>query len=353
MGKNTNSSFNGFFATNKGQMLQSGLSSAGSILGQASSSGLTAQQSATREGIRSAIGQFGPWGAIISAASGVVDMVGDLTGLNLDNLDQSAAERAGAGAAAGFQSFMNSLPGNSMLWGMFAGKTEKSNKSVQIDGLTSAYGQSVGDINAAQQLGNKRVLFGRGKINKFIREQNRVNNLLTNIGLEAQLAKSNTASDVFTSQNATRYSGTQPQLLLSKKGIKLPKIADIDTLLAKYEVQDTIDTTKTQDKNIIPEGALHKNKHHLEDENSSLEGKVTEKGIPVVSEENGEITQTAEIEENEIIFRKEATDILEALYTKYKNSQDDSIAIECGKYLVEEILKRTEDKTKLIKQIKV
>lgn len=102
------------------------------------------------------------------------------------------------------------------------------------------------------------------------------------------------------------------------------------------------------DMNIIPEGALHKNKHHLEEVNPELEGTITEKGIPVITTD-GE--QKAEIEKEEIVFKKSTTEQLEEYYDQYNNSKDDSIAIECGKFLVEEILKRTEDRTGLLKTV--
>jgi hypothetical protein len=102
------------------------------------------------------------------------------------------------------------------------------------------------------------------------------------------------------------------------------------------------------DMNIIPEGALHKNKHRLEEVNPELEGTITEKGIPVITAD-GE--QKAEIEKEEIVFKKSTTEQLEEYYNQYNNSKDDSIAIECDKFLVEEILKRTEDRTGLLKTV--
>lgn len=93
--------------------------------------------------------------------------------------------------------------------------------------------------------------------------------------------------------------------------------------------------------NVIPEGALHKNKHHLEDIDSKFED-VTSKGIPVISEsEKGDITQHAEVEKEEIIFRLEVTKKLEELS---KENTDDA-ALEAGKLLVTEILYNTVDKT--------
>lgn len=69
--------------------LQAGLGAASSMLGGLSTSGLTQEQASTREGIRSAISSVGPIGAIIGAASGVVDAIGSATGLNLDNIVQT------------------------------------------------------------------------------------------------------------------------------------------------------------------------------------------------------------------------------------------------------------------------
>lgn len=94
--------------------------------------------------------------------------------------------------------------------------------------------------------------------------------------------------------------------------------------------------------NVIPDGALHKNKHNMED----AEG-LTKKGIPVVTEEEGKLVQQAEIEKNEIIFRLEVTKKLEELAKK----GTDEAAIEAGKLLVKEILHNTEDNTGLIDEV--
>lgn len=231
--KNAKSAYNVASTGNKMGVprgLQAGLEAAGSVLGGFSTSGLTQEQASTREGIRSAISSMGPIGAIIGAASGVVDTIGSATGLNLDNIDADAAKRAGIGGKAATQGFINSLPGVSMLAGMFGGRTAKSYKSAEIDQMTNAYGGSVADINAAQALSGKRML-GTGKANKFIREQNRVNNLITDISLESKLRKSNSAGDTYLSQNQNKYAGYTPQLLLSKKGMKFPELDTARSLI--------------------------------------------------------------------------------------------------------------------------
>ena len=99
---------------------------------------------------------------------------------------------------------------------------------------------------------------------------------------------------------------------------------------------------------VIPEGALHARKNNMEGAGEDF----THKGIPVV-DNKGE--QQAEIERNEIIFRKEVTDKMEELYKKFNNAKSDSeknkIAIEMGKILTCEIIKHTDDKTGLIQEI--
>lgn len=99
---------------------------------------------------------------------------------------------------------------------------------------------------------------------------------------------------------------------------------------------------------VIPEGALHAHKNHMEGAGEDF----TAKGIPVV-DNKGE--QQAEIERDEIIFRKEVTDKMEELFKKYKEedsqSKKDDIAIEMGKILTCEITKHTEDRTGLIDKV--
>lgn len=99
--------------------------------------------------------------------------------------------------------------------------------------------------------------------------------------------------------------------------------------------------------NVIPDGALHAHKHHLEDISPEYE-QVTSKGIPVVTEEEGgKLKQHAEIERNEIIFRLEVTKKLEELM---KDGSDDA-AIEAGKLLAHEIINNTIDNTGLMEVV--
>lgn len=118
-----------------------------------------------------------------------------------------------------------------------------------------------------------------------------------------------------------------------------PIIDDIEIYREGGKTKEELETPEieeTSQKNLIPEGALHKNKHHME----HTEG-LTQKGIPVI-DNSGE--QQAEIELDEIIFTLEVTKKLEELY---KEGTDEA-AIEAGKLLVKEILFNTDDRTGLI-----
>lgn len=115
-------------------------------------------------------------------------------------------------------------------------------------------------------------------------------------------------------------------------------------------IESGIDTFKEGGSiNVIPEGALHARKHNMD-----MEG-ITPKGIPVVSEKDGEIEQQAEIERNEVILRLEVTQKLEELEKKFYSEEStqeekDECALEAGKLLVYELLENTIDNTGLLNE---
>lgn len=126
----------------------------------------------------------------------------------------------------------------------------------------------------------------------------------------------------------------------------IPEFKDGGTLKEELEIPEIEETTQ---KNVIPEGALHKNKHHMD----HSEG-LTKKGIPVI-DEDGE--QQAEIELNEIIFTLEVTKQLEEYYNIFyseesTNKEKEQAALDAGKLLVYQILENTEDRTGLIESCK-
>ena len=112
----------------------------------------------------------------------------------------------------------------------------------------------------------------------------------------------------------------------------------------KYVKKEVPEFKEGGSVNLLPEGALHARKHHMD-----VEG-ITEKGIPVIDRKGN---QQAEIEHSEIIYRLEVTQKLEELYKIYysdDSSQEkkDKVALEAGKLLVYETLHNTQDNVGLL-----
>ena len=124
-------------------------------------------------------------------------------------------------------------------------------------------------------------------------------------------------------------------------------------LLTKADKKEVIEEVVEEKMNVIPEGAFHSRKNNIHED---VAEHVTKKGIPVITkDEEGKVTQHAEVERNEIIFHKEATDTIESLHEKYKKAETqklkDEIMIECGKYVADQILVNTDDRTGIIETI--
>ena len=113
----------------------------------------------------------------------------------------------------------------------------------------------------------------------------------------------------------------------------------------------------SQEQSVLPDGALHKNKHNLELEH------VTHKGVPVITvdgdaetfddikaQENS-ITQHAEVEALEVIFSKELTDFIEEKRKEWHESGSNEILEEVGKRVTKELLENTKDTTGMIESM--
>lgn len=305
-------------------------------------------QNQVRGGISDAAIQSGnPIAMAIGVGSKLVDAIGAQTGLNLDNIDKEAGKDAGiSGAARGFNNLMNYLPGNSMIWGAFASKTQNADViSDEVKDIQGAYGDSYGDLESAQKLSGKRFLFGRRKANKFINEANETNQKMQDIATTNTLRKQSDYGNDIMQQNLNRYAGTNYMYnAVGKQGMKLMSIeqAKLILMMRKNVEQKELQIFANGGAiNIIPEGARHSRLNHLDEVHDDFED-VTKKGIPVVTPtEDGDLEQVAEVECGEIIFSKSVTEKLEELM---KDGSDEA-AIEAGKLLVKEIIKNTDDKT--------
>ena len=234
----------------------------------------------------------------------------------------------------------------------------KDNETWEQQG--SAYGGSMAKVDdALTKSGKKYGAFSgkaRRKANAQIAEAKRQQNLVSDINQEAQDAFAASNYSGIGLRNELALSGGYRNMAVGRNGMK---ILDAESqwareVLTKAKIRPKEKLEEQSPKfaeggkvNVIPDGALHAHKHHLEDISPEYE-QVTSKGIPVVTEEEGgKLKQHAEIERNEIIFRLEVTKKLEELM---KDGSDDA-AIEAGKLLAHEIINNTVDNTGLMEVV--
>lgn len=246
--------------------------------------------------------------------------------------------------------------------GWFTKKTLDYKVSDVLKQSGASYGGTLDKANTAAQNAGAKILFGSGTANKKIAKAK-----LADIGVNNVMDKNDLV--MAASNNPLIGLGTQLQLnggyqqsavQSGKSGLKMDR--DFAKRVVKLSKGKKSKVQKIQEEvraeevagfknggavNVIPDGALHAHKHHLEDVDDKFED-VTTKGIPVITEEKGgDIKQHAEVEREEIIFNLEVTKQLE----KLMQDGSDEAAIEAGKLLVHEILENTVDNTGLLNTV--
>jgi hypothetical protein len=223
------------------------------------------------------------------------------------------------------------------------------------------------EIKSSEYGGISR-LFGKKSINRRrenVEKTNYENALKRNIISDSKknlLSARNTSGLIANKNYVTQTGGLTPtklRTLVAKKGVKLSDLKNIKNIV-KAKKGSKLPEIDNSPKNVIPDGALHARKNNM----TQFGNNITHKGIPVVSgdlienegkielKKGGEITQTAEIEREEIIFHKELTDKIEELNNKYKETEDKNILLEVGKLVAHEILENTDDNVGLINKVK-
>lgn len=336
-------------------------------------------------GVSDMANKFGPVGKAVSSIMGIAKGTGDIIQELGGGTDQQTTT----------DKWMDSA---FFSWniGMLNGFAGKNTDSFAVDQDTiakvgSSYGGTIDDLNdAASKAGKKYGLFSskaRKKANAAIANAKSQQNLMGNIadtaedqrlavqsmGEQAGLAYSLMTDGGYNQKYtyAAKHGGMlewnpvstlewEPQVELNwelsafKAGGNIELVKELEWVPefkngGKTEDSDELEIEETTQKNVIPEGALHKNKHHME----HAEG-LTKKGIPVI-DDDGE--QQAEIEHSEIIFTLEVTKKLEEYYKIFysddsTNKEKEQAALDAGKLLVYQILENTEDRTGLIESCK-
>lgn len=276
-------------------------------------------------------------------AAGIVNTIIDKTGGFTD-----ASKGLGKGVDFANKVASLAIPGA----GWFTGKTIDYKVSDVLKQNAASYSGTLDKANTAAQNAGAKILFGKNKANSMIASAKLADTKVNNIMEENELAMTASNNPFLGIDTQFKQMGGYQQngVRTGKSGLKMDRdFAKKVVKLSKGKKEDKIPGFKNGGAvNVIPDGALHKNKHHLENVDEKFED-VTTKGIPVITESaGGDITQHAEVEREEIIFNLDVTKQLE----KLMEDGSDEAAIEAGKLLVREILENTVDNTGLLNKIK-
>lgn len=348
--------------------LNKGFGIAGSIADVAGSLIPKTEQSALTEGLNqgydaaaNAVSAIPGVGTIIGGAMKVGGMLSDgLTALGVGTDQMTTADKI-------LDSKFLKLTPLGLVNAIGAKKADTITKDNEaFEQVGSSYGGTQATVDDALTKSGKKygLLSGkaRNKANQQIHNAQMQQSKMSNIADEAQMA--------FTASNNPLIGlGTQLQLnggyqqstvRAGKSGLKMDrefakrviklsngKKSKAKKIQEEVRMEEVAGFKNGGAVNVIPDGALHAHKHHLEDVDGKFE-EVTTKGIPVITEEKGgDIKQHAEVEREEIIFNLDVTKQLE----KLMQDGSDEAAIEAGKLLVHEILENTVDNTGLLKTV--
>ena len=375
----------GEFALNAGMQAFQGAGAAIGAQQAATDSTTTKTADAIYDQTAEVVKKLGPVGQVVGTAMGFAGTAGDIIqGLG-----------GGTDQMTGVDKWMDSsfFSWNIGMLNGFGGKRSDTFAADQdiLANVGSSYGGTTEDINTAASKASKKYgLFSSGarrKTNRQIADARAKQNLMGDIseeatdqrlavqsmGEQAGLAYSLMTDGGYSQKYtyAAKHGGLlewnpeieltwEPQIELNwelpefKEGGSIDLVEELEWIPefkdgGKTEESYIPEIEETTQKNVIPEGALHKNKHHME----HAEG-LTKKGIPVI-DEDGE--QQAEIEHSEIIFTLEVTKKLEEYYDIFyseesSNKEKEQAALDAGKLLVYQILENTEDRTGLIESCK-
>lgn len=352
----TKSSGGGFFKGMGGMgSLGNMASTVSSLIPQTEQSGLTTGLNAGYDAAANAVSAIPGVGTIIGGAMKIGGMLSDgLTALGVGTDQMTTTDKI-------LDSKFMKLTPIGLINSFGAKKADTINKDNEtFEQVGSSYTGTEGQVDDATKKSGKKygLLSGRGrkKANAEIAEAKRKQNIVAGIADEASDAFANQrgSMDMLNTRNLLNMSGGYRQRgsYIGRNGLKLPSAEEMQRAVEtvarirqqKKEAPKTIEEFKEGGKmNVIPEGALHAHKHHMD-----VDG-ITPKGIAVVTQEEGGVVQHAEIERNEIIFTKEVTEELERLY---KDGSDEA-AIQAGKLIAKQIIENTQDNTGLISEVQV
>lgn len=273
--------------------------------------------------------------------------VAEATGGNTNTITKDQAEDIGISKGT---RLLNNIVGTLHPGaGWFVDKIEEGQKSHLIDEMSNAYADTVADIDQAGVLGGGKYLFGSKKVADAVGTANKRNELLTEMNMTNTMRKKSDYGRDLAQQNLNRYAGTNyTDMRAGKLGMKLTELDKFKALLRNRIVEETENSDVQRFANggsLMPQGYLHKERHHIEDISPELKDVITKKGIPVITfDESGSPVAVAEIERDEWVWSKEFTDTIELLW---KDGSEEAM-LNAGKLICEELLYNTQDEGNVI-----
>lgn len=331
----------------------------GSLIPQKEQSALTTGLNQGYDAAANAVSAIPGVGTIIGGAMKVGGMLSDgLTALGVGTDQMTTADKI-------LDSKFLKLTPLGLVNAIGAKKADTITKDNEaFEQVGSSYGGTQSTVDDALTKSGKKygLLSGgaRNRANRQIHNAQMQQSKMSNIADEAQMAFTASNNPLLGTQLQLNGGYQQNTVKAGKSGLKMDR--DFAKRVVKLSKGKKSKVQKIQEEvraeevagfknggavNVIPDGALHAHKHHLENVDEKFE-EVTTKGIPVITEEKGgDIKQHAEVEREEIIFNLEVTKQLE----KLMQDGSDEAAIEAGKLLVYEILENTVDNTGLLNTV--
>lgn len=326
-----------------------------SIIGTKRDDSLNQSQKKAQDMLISATGLIPGVGVPIKYGLKALNTLQYATNSQVDAMTKNQANAAGvSGLARVFNNATATLPAT--FAGKLYGATDDAYVSRETEQSRGSFADSLDKIDTAQGMGGKNILTGRLKFNNFINDANYVNDIITRMNRANTMRKDNTIAQDIASANNRLYAGSSyasDRTYVGKQGMKMTSLKEAQEILKAAQVkEEEVPVFQNGgvigvDTNILPEGALHAHKNHLEEVNEDLGSQVTEKGIPVVvTDEEGKPKQVAEIERTEVVLNKSLTEKLEELWHKWQNTEDNEeragLCEEAGKLLAVELIENTE-----------
>lgn len=320
----------GSFIGNNASLISSGLDAFSTARNAGKSGKAQTDQTslAVKNSIKGAL-NFVPGGQILNLADSLFEAIGDnLSSYHTMDKVISGIPVLGPGIAT------------------FIGKTKDFKGDLSDISTSGEFGGVLQDSLDAKNISGIKTL-AKGRANKQIDKAQHQYDVTWKKITDSKKRFDNDIGSSLQASLLNQYSGNQQLAKVGKKGMKFPELENARLILNSLNKPQKFQLGGKM--NLLPDGELHARKHDIEKYDKDLEGKITKKGIPVVTNDG---TQTAEIEKEEWVLRKEFTDKIESLYKQYKDTNSDEIAIEAGKLVCFELLKNTDDRSKLIKNIK-